>query len=349
MKRSYRPRSLAICSAVGCVLTGSGCDLDASALGSPTSEIEPATDGDGSIGIDNDAEASSQVGGDAGAAETNVDSAVAQTTYPPPGSCDLQGSFAVQLEAQVEWQGSALFDFVPIITPGKGKITVVVLTQNAWDGQKLTSAIRACGATTPDFASSINETYSVAFPDALWDKLALRWTTNLTTSCLSKNCDIQTDPVVAELGIGLPTASKWPTSRDPIDVANLRDDDNDGVPGIMLACRGPRDPGGLRYAHPPTTVLLTERASEISIGIRLAAQLQGKLDDCDKYSGDLPAMSIDTRAFACVNDYGTRCSADSIAFIDDNFPEWKVNGAKFKAVRLPPAATCADARTAMMK
>jgi hypothetical protein len=328
----------------------SGCGLEREASGTPTALPEPGVDA--AVIGQGDAQSPPLAAADAGAAgpqpEAGSSGAPDATVEPPVDAgkdCKQTGRFGVRLQSQVRWAGTTLFDIVPIITPGVGVLSVYVMADFVESGGGTQVAtVRACGTTIPDFSASVGETYGVVIPDEVWENVTLSWTTTFNTSCRQPGCTYSADPITAQLGLGIPPTDPWPSARDPIDVATLRDDDDDDVPGILLRARGPKDKGPVSYMHPPINYLLSERASEIWIAIRLHAELQGKLDTCDSFGGGVPNTTLDTRALACRLDSGKRCNDDELSFVDDNLPVWKVETASVRALRLPDHAQCADVR-----
>ncbi|MET0283345.1 MAG: hypothetical protein ABW352_02705 [Polyangiales bacterium] len=273
-------------------------------------------------------------------AEAIVEAAVDASA--PIDPCPVHGTFALTLEADVHWEGTRLFGIVPIIVPGDGKVAVQTLVSIAPEGPAHPVTVRACGAKLPDFAASIGEVYGADIPAEVWDGLSLRWNTQAHFGCASSGCAFTTDPVTAQLGIGIPANAAWPSPRDTIPDVVQRDDDGDGLPGIRLRMRGPMD--GPAYEHPPTSFLLLERVSEIQLAIRVGATLDGTLTSCETREGTTSAMTLDIRALACRLDDDTPCDDSQLGFIDDNLPVWTVQTATFRAARLPTNATCADVR-----
>jgi hypothetical protein len=272
-------------------------------------------------------------------ADASVEAVDAGPAFDP---CPVHGTFALTLEADVHWEGTRLFNIVPIIVPGDGRVAVQTLIEIAPDGPDHPVTVRACGAKLPDFAASIGEVYGADIPDEVWDGLALRWNTQAHFGCTSSGCAFTADPVTAQLGIDLPASAAWPSPRDTIPSALQRDDDRDGLPGVRLRMRGPMD--GPAYEHPPTSFLLVERVSEIQLAIRVGATLDGTLSSCDTRGGTTSAMTLDIRALSCRLDYGVTCNESQLGFVDDNLPLWTIQTATFRAQRLPPSATCADVR-----
>lgn len=305
----------------------------------PASALTPALPSDASV-----SDAGRPAAADAEANDAALTDAAPADSAGTDAGCDVSGSFALRIDAEASWAGTTLFNIVPIIKPGSGTLSVVLLADLHADHS---ATLRACGANVPDFSASVGETYGVVFPDDLWEKLSMRWSVGTSSMCLEPSCGLSFDPIVAQLGIGIPEQASWPTSRDKLDGALLRDDDRDGVPGVLLRCRGPKEPGAGKYQHPPTSYALNTRVSEIMMAIRIVAQLEARLASCDSFGGTIQMMSVDTRALACQLDTGTRCLPEQLAFVDDNLPVWKVYNASFQAARVSTGASCADVRAVM--
>jgi hypothetical protein len=323
---------------VACGLVLALCACDVSAGGLNPSPVD-AFDGDASnpmpAPVLDAAAESMEAGAEASLADaTPVDS----TTIDP---CPVSGTYALTLQAAVHWEGTSLFQIVPIILPGDGMVVVKTLIDIAPTPEHAVT-VRACGAQIPDFASSIGETYGADFPDEMWDRLPLRWNTRAHFECTNSGCAFEAEPVTAQLGIDVPANAAWPSPRDPIAASAQRDDDRDGLPGVHLRMRGPAEGA---YQHPPTSFLLVRRVSDIQLAIRLNATIDGALSSCDTRGGLTHGMTLDIRALACTVENGGACAEDELGFIDDNLPVWTVQSATFQAQRLPANATCGDVRS----
>jgi hypothetical protein len=261
--------------------------------------------------------------------------------------CPLDGLFALRIDAVVQWAGTSFFDIVPIILPGEGDMSLTVLSDLRTQAGERRATIRACGSEVPAFSASIGEHYGVDFADSVWERVPTRWSVGVRQTCDLPGCAFASDVVTAQLGLTLADSAPWPSPRDVLPDSTLRDDDGDGIPGIVLRTRGPSDVGGPSYTHPPTNYLLTSRVSEISLAVRVSAELAGALDSCDAYGGKAYGMTVDTRALACRLDDGTSCTPEQLGFVDDNLPVWKVDRATWTTVRVPAGASCADARAAL--
>lgn len=259
-------------------------------------------------------------------------------------SCDLEGTFALRIDATMSWEGTTLFGIVPIILKGQGPFRIDTLVDIKKSPKGLVANLRACGAITPDFAASVGERYGVTIPDANWEKLAARWSAGVNTKCSAPGCKYTSELLTAQIGIDIPPQATWPTSRDPLDSTTFVDADGDGTPGFLFLARGEAD--GPMYKHPPTSYLLIERIREMSLAVRVAAQLDGLIDSCDRYSGEAKQLAIETRALGCRLDSGELCREDQLSFLDDNLPVWTVDTARWRTLRMPANASCADARAA---
>lgn len=295
-----------------------------------------------------DATASVTLASDAGSLMGMLDATVLSQPPQPDGGaptsdCDLEGLFALRIEAAVHWEGTSLFDIVPIITPGQGSVRVDTLVRVVREGAGYRTTVQGCGAQVPDFSASIGETYGARFADDTWEQIDQRWSTAATTSCNRPGCAFDTEFIMAQLGIGISERASWPGTRDPLDAKTLRDDDKDGVVGVTLQARGPSD--GPAYRHPPTSYLLLERVEQLMLAIRVGAELTGTLRSCDRIDGTSKTMVLDTRALACRTDSGTLCDQGALDFVDDNLPIWKVTQGTWQSVRVPADASCAVARS----
>ncbi|HEY6878217.1 MAG TPA: hypothetical protein VI299_09360 [Polyangiales bacterium] len=259
--------------------------------------------------------------------------------------CRPEGAYAVTIRANVHWAGSTLFGIVPIIVPGSGQLVVKTLLEVGKGEDVKPSVLRACDAVLPDFAASVGELYGAEIPDEVWDSLSLQWNTSSEFECTDPGCAMRMEPVIAQLGIGIPTQSQWPSPRDLIPKNAPRDDDDDGLPGIRLRMIGPEE-SKARYQFPPTSFLLNKRVREIQLAIRFSLSLDGSIDSCNKRSGNSLGTALEIRGLACRLTDGTTCATEDLRFVDDNLPLWEVDAATFTAVRLPEGATCADARAA---
>jgi hypothetical protein len=128
-------------------------------------------------------------------------------------------------------------------------------------------------------------------------------------------------------------------------------------PALSPEC--PRSNNGARspYAYPPATSggLNITRVKRVFSATRVIAEYDGKIDSCDALSGDVKGPDngqarSETRVAGCVRVNGdgeSACSASVVDFLDTQPQTQTTSNAKFKLKRLPAAATCKDAQTAM--
>ena len=357
-----RRSSLRVSVPMFAVALSVGCGLEQGGLGPAVATARDPSQTDLDAAPTNHADGGRRVETDAGRRSVAPDAAgpPAQVALPVDAvqvvvapkdadECRFQGLFALRIEARVRWEGTTLFDIVPVLVPGRGLVRVFALVGLGQRGVARSALFRACGAEVPDFASSVGERYGVRFPDQVWENIEQRWPTDVSNECEQPGCAFATNLLVAQLGISIADHAPWPGPRDALQARTLRDDDKDGLPGIMLRARGPNDPDGAGYRHPPADALRFARVRELQLALRLGAELAGKRETCDSYqgSGDANTVTLDTRALACRLDSGQLCSADQLGFVDDNLPVWSVDSVTWAMQRVADSAGCAEARAAV--
>lgn len=270
-------------------------------------------------------------GGDGGVGGTN-----------PPGTCggapimctttdDIRsgkacenaasGVFAIKSVIDVWWQDDAP---LPIVDPGRGKITVYLkgtLTDVCADGSSGCGEMMGCGVILPDFASWVNcNAYAITFPDELWDKPTMpRFYTTGSVDMFEPGGTLQIAKATGLVGFELQNAdtAEWPLSindvtcdtsvamgNDPIKC--FPDHDGDGLPGVSITmgkigtnyrdtgCGFGTDP--VKFQGAPLDALATglcdpstdpscERAVDLSIGVRTRLGGGGLIDACDAATG----------------------------------------------------------------
>lgn len=286
---------------------------------------------------------------DAGSEPSLPDATVATDAAPDSG-CNVDGRYAIRIAFDVKWAGTSFAGIVPVISPGQGELSFIVLVDISRDSGKPLAVAQACGAKVPDFESSLSERYSARFREALWESSMMpRFELEPSYGCFEPGCEFATSPIFALLGAQLAAPSAvWPARAAG---GGWPDHDNDGRPGITvnMAGAGEVDAQGRSYAHPPVaiTALFTRRVNQLMLGLRIGLTLRGELVGCDALAGDAPMGSIDTRAIECIaDDFPMACNADELKFLDDNLPVWTVRGGSFRGVRVDKTASCAAARAA---
>jgi hypothetical protein len=299
------------------------------------------------------------VGAPVAAARTMDGGVPGEPDAKAPG-CDLNGTYVLGAEADVDWEGTSLAGFIPVLAPGSGELHLVILLriEDKGDG-RLEAVARACDVRVPDFASTtVGEKYAVIFPEQSWDAPSSpTWSLKLTSECNEPGCALESEQLDALVGADMDNpAGPWPSKRNARGL-RFPDHDDDGYPGFTLLTLGPddTDAAGEAYARPPVDVLTVERATKIMLGIRFRTRFVGVMDSCDTFTGDGPGTRIDTRAITCMrqNQLGVEreCDVPSAGalgsqrdFVDGNLPAWRVLQTRWRGARIADDAGCAEAR-----
>lgn len=291
-------------------------------------------------------------------ASTSGDAAADDASAQPDasGTCDLEGSFAVEVLFDVQWNGTTLAGIVPLLKPGAGKIRVLARLDLRGGALKSRALVSGCGATMPDFEAGNwlvgNENYAGYIPDESWDKPAMpRWDLGWNVGCDQPGCSIDTDTLVSVIGARSGAGDVWPGRKGPLADIVPVDHDADGSPAITLASRDSdfRNPQGIPYKLIPVTWTLLTRSPRAFIPFRITGEFHGKLDTCDDFSGVVTNGSVEARCVGCVarNEGQSReqpCSNEEAKFLDENLPDWSVQGGTWRARRLPENAPCSEVR-----
>jgi hypothetical protein len=237
-------------------------------------------------------------------------------------SCEnaASGVFAIKSVIDVWWQDDAP---LPIVDPGRGKITVYLkgtMTDVCADGSSGCGEMMGCGVILPDFASWVNcNAYAITFPDELWDKPTMpKFYTTGSVDMFEPGGTLQIAKATGLVGFELQDADNapWPlsinevacdssaTSMNPLDC--FPDHDGDGLPGVSIVMgkigTNYRDTGcgfgatPVKFQGAPLDALATglcdpsmddtcERAVDLSIGVRTRLGGGGLIDACDAATG----------------------------------------------------------------
>jgi hypothetical protein len=231
------------------------------------------------------------------------------------------GVFAIKSVIDVWWQDDAP---LPIVDPGRGKITVYLkgtLTDVCADGSSGCGEMMGCGVILPDFASWVNcNAYAITFPDELWDKPTMpKFYTTGSVDMFEPGGTLQIAKATGLVGFELQDADNapWPLSinevtcdssvamgNDPLKC--FPDHDGDGLPGVSIVMgkigTNYRDTGcgfgdtPVKFQGAPLDALATglcdpsmdpscERAIDLSIGVRTRLGGGGLIDSCDAATG----------------------------------------------------------------
>jgi hypothetical protein len=250
--------------------------------------------------------------------------------------CNLTGSYALKLTIPVTWPGTG------VLSSGSGTYvwwSKLVLTQS---GNTLTGTVGACGETVPDFASTpfIGENYGVTYPNTVFDGTPLPSTsTSGTVSAPSPGSAFALARSAILIGVSMadPVYGAWPSAGG----VTSSDGDGDGKPGITA----PYKSGG-SYDAAPLNSLGTARASRAYLASRAVFTLNGTLDSCSQASGTASVQYIDYHTIGCLRTSGSDCSSGEWGYLDNNGPDYQVNPATYRLVKLPGAGTCAEVRAA---
>lgn len=271
----------------------------------------------------------------------------------PPGTCTIDGSYALETEIDVEWSGSSVGN-IALIAGGKGQVVMRSLTQ--LDSVSRQASLSPCQLWMPDFETAPNsvigkEVYGMDIPVDSWESPSMpHWQTPWGLSCNSPGCTIFSGMLESVVGARVTSMPfTWPTANGPREGFMVTDDDNDGLPGVTFVTRGPDFPSKREqaYAYPPLVTSLLYRARSVAVAIGLRTQMQGTLESCDHYTGTLSFGGMYARTLGCTKQYSARreepCAQDDLQFLDDHLPVWRVLGGRFRATRIA-TPTCAAVR-----
>jgi hypothetical protein len=276
-----------------------------------------------------------------GSSASQPDGAYGEPDAGPVG-CPIDGRYGVEVTFDVSWVGTQFASIVPIISPGEGKLSFVVIGDLREGTNATELSFRACQASVPEFVSTLpQEHYAVRFSNAVWDNPGMPIYHGQSTRCREPGCTFQSTPIHALIGSALsdPLAS-WPTSAS---AGQWPDHDGDGRPGVAAFMLGPNAGGSIEY--PPVDLFGLRRVQKLDLGMRVNLTLDGKRDSCDKISGQIQDGSLETRGLDCVaTSRPMRCTSDELRFLDDNLPAWTVRQGTFRGMRLGENAECEDVR-----
>jgi hypothetical protein len=194
--------------------------------------------------------------------------------------------------------------------------------------------------------------FGIRFPNSLFDMGRIPETEFTFTADITKTpITFTTNPFAIVIGSSLPdaTTAAWPAAS----AMTLRDDDNDGNPGITVT-----PVTGNGYSLPPANLLTGDSAKLVYIATRTVSALSGRIVDCNHIEADVTIQTvnskpgIDSTVVGCLRtgnpSQGVQpgpCAPDESAFIDGARPQFtpKAPG-KMTIVRVSDSTTCADVR-----
>jgi hypothetical protein len=303
------------------------------------------------------------------ASSVDVDAAEAGSTPAEAGldaaapdaasACDLEGSFGVDVQFDVSWNGTTLAGIVPLLKPGTGKMQMLARIDLRGGALRSRALVTACGTQLPDFTAGNwlvgNENYAGFIPHEAWDSPSMpRWDLGWDVGCDQPGCSIETELLDAVIGARSGARDVWPGRKGPLSAVVPVDHDEDGEPAVTMSSRDSdeRNPDGVPYRLIPVTWTLLTRSPRAFIPFRVTGEFHGKLDTCDAFSGVVSNGSVEARCVGCVarNEGQPRereCSDQEVVFLDENLPDWSVSGGTWRARRVPDDASCSAVRAAM--
>lgn len=304
------------------------------------------------VGAEHDAEVTQQPGQppEAGSdmqTDGGVDASPSapDTAAPDPGTCDLEGRYALHILFDVTWVGTELLSFVPVIDPGEGKLSITLLMELRAGPTGYAARLRECATQVPEFVASLSgEHYQTEFEAATWDSPSMpEFTSTLEPACDIPGCSLGGSPLIALFGVSLPSDdAPWPDSPAR---GRWPDDDGDGAPGITARMLGPREGP---YAYPPLDVLSRRRLRSLMLGLRVKSGIRGVLSSCDTMRGETLESSVQTRAVGCTaSSPPYTCESNELSFVNNNLPVWSVQNGTFEVQRVSDDADCELVRTAI--
>lgn len=336
-----------------------GADQDGAADAPSTDAARDATEpdggGDGPVDSGQPVDDAGATASDAGSNDT-ADAAIESDASAPPPGCDIAGTYALQVDYDVNWRGTSLAGLIPLLRPGEGRVRIWAAMEVRENGRRARG--HGCGVELPDFAAGNpaagREVYGAYIPEATWDVPVMpRMDMTLTAECLNAGCSVSSTPLVATLGARVGPNNPWPGPNGSLDSLDMVDHDQDGLPGLTLYTytANIRTRSGGTYAQPPLSWTLTPRATRLFMALQVEFQLAGKLSSCDEMGGGLTRGRVENRIESCyarASSGGpeTPCTDDQARFGDQNLPEWSVRAAAFRARRVQAGATCEAVRDA---
>ncbi len=268
--------------------------------------------------------------------------------------CNLDVNWAVKITVNVSWPATLVLQAAGDGEPGGTSefIDIWALFSPAGtpSGLSVASTVEPCNIALPDFASTLGETYGVAFPASLFDHTPTSFiapvgaTLNFGAYVPATSYSMTTG-VATLMGMSAPATGTWPAAATGVTSLDM---DADGEPGVTALAKT-----GTIYADIPTSYDFINpiRADELYMAIRSdVTSLSGSLSSCTAASGatgSVVVTKMDSHILGCHVDAasgGGDCPAGNTVagaiFVDDNRPVFVINSASFTA-KVVSSATCA--------
>ncbi len=252
----------------------------------------------------------------------------------PTGACDLDMDIGIRLGVDVSWPGGIA------VLEGSGAIDIWLLGHLSPNGTDIALSGQVCRIDLPDFETGIlagNETYGTLFPDSVWiqpNMPLIDAVATVSSSDPGAEIHLERGGVVLGATMDDPLNGAWPGSWNGLMGV---DHDGDGNPGITASAKV-----GGNYAFPRIDILNSNaRAESLWIASRTLMEFMGTVDDCDSASGEA-FITMENHNMGCNVLGGGTCTDGQTTTLDNNLPQFQVNGGNFDLVRLPDGAACTD-------
>lgn len=296
---------------------------------SPTAPSGDGTEDTGDADATSDDPAGSSPSDDTNDSNTSPE----DDTGPPAGTCDFDMTAAIRLTVDVTWAGGIA------VLEGAGAIDIWLLGELDANGGDVGLSGRVCSIALPDFETGLlagNETYGTMFPDVVWSSPTMP-TIDAQASLSSQDpgatLHLERGAVVLGATMSDPLNDAWPADWHALATT---DHDGDASPGITAAAKT-----GGGYAYPRIDILNSEaRAQAIHLVSRTTMEFNGTVDTCDSAVGDA-TITMENHAVGCATVGGGACSDGQTTTLDNNMPQFVVQGGSFELLRIAEGADCA--------
>jgi hypothetical protein len=271
--------------------------------------------------------------------------------------CNLNGTFAVRAETDVEWDPITVGPFT-VIAGGSDTLVSWSIRQQTETGSTLAVDTIPCGGTTPDLCSPLfNQAYQQSIPNSIWQGPNMP----VFHSTVTLGSTHPLDPFVGAaevslLGLDLAQpAGSWPASPTDPRITWV-DHDNDGLlavtsfvrnTGTSAAC------GGDPYAYVPNPTGSGMAIRTAYVGSRGLATYSGTLLDCNTIDGTLTGPGaggmpqLNGHVRGCLLADNSACPANVVTALDNQAQtaSQRTVGTRFTMVRVGSSTiTCTTVR-----
>jgi hypothetical protein len=271
--------------------------------------------------------------------------------------CNLNGTFAVKAEFDIEWDAT-VFLGVTVISAGSATTSSWSIRKHTQTGSTIDVDTTGCGGTVPDLCSPFfNQAFAQNFPDAIWDLPSMPVSESTMTLVDPDPGEAFLGPTeVTLLGLSIPTpGGPWPGEWNDVSITWL-DHDNDGLLGVtskMINTGTSTSCGGMPYANlpDPTTPFSATRITDVRVGSRSIGTYDGSLTSCSVIEGEVTGSAsgfpeINGHVHSCKLSNGNACSLAQINALDDQAQATgrRTLATRFTMVKVADDVTCGDVR-----